>query len=131
MKTEQITVRLPLDDWLPPDSSVAHQDTTGPDIGFVELLYRALASVFSQMWTLAMKERLEAPCRDIVRECVAQVCLWEQNFPLGSLDMILHYLGSLRASVLENIRKISEEVIQSKSYKQPREQLAKNVVYSF
>jgi hypothetical protein len=47
MKTEKVTVRLPRDNWLSPDSFVAHQDTTGPDIGFVELLYRALASAFS------------------------------------------------------------------------------------
>jgi hypothetical protein len=128
MKTERVTISLPLEDWVVSGTSVTHGDPSVPDMGFVELFYRTLASAFNQIWTMALKERLEAPCRDVVQECVAQVCLWEQNFFQGSLDIILHYSGSLRASVLDNIRKTGQEVIQSKSYSLPGCQFANNVV---
>lgn len=109
-------VGLPVDQWIASDSATAHHQSLDPDSGLIENLYRQLSLLLSELWITVFQKHLHGAARGIMKDVVAKLCLWKENFLPGKLDVILQYSNYLRESVLDTLCNIGEMFIQSKTH---------------
>jgi hypothetical protein len=110
------SVGLPVDQWIASDSATTHHQSLDPDAGLVETLYRQLSHSSSELWVTVFQKHLHGEARGIMKDVVAKLCLWKENFLPGKLEVTLQYLNYLRESVLDTICSIGEMFIQSKAH---------------
>ncbi|KAL2849695.1 hypothetical protein BJX68DRAFT_267011 [Aspergillus pseudodeflectus] len=85
---------------------------TDPNFGFIESLYHTCSSTLQQTWRLKSYLSVTDAQQIVLRNDVAQLSLWEENFPSARLDTILSYSNYLRIEVLENLYRIGKILVQ-------------------
>jgi hypothetical protein len=92
-----------LGEWL--ISRIDHS-TQSPDIGFVETLYQACSRALVYLWKTKFRFMLQGPHKSTLKKDVANIRLWEENFPSGSLDITHGKSRHLKMNVVENLKEI-------------------------
>jgi hypothetical protein len=99
MKAETETTNL-VDDCV-----ISRADHGGhdPELGPVEKLYRTCTSALVHLWK--SRWRLKPSVHNIIlKKDVANLRLWEENFPPGHLDTVLAQSSRLKSSTIDNLR---------------------------
>ncbi|KAJ5151022.1 uncharacterized protein N7482_010274 [Penicillium canariense] len=78
--------------------------TQDPNVGFVETLYQTCSTALVHLWRSRLRLTLLGPQRNTFKKDVANIRLWEENFPPGQLDVLLGQSGHLRTNVVENLK---------------------------
>ncbi|KAL4897871.1 hypothetical protein BDV59DRAFT_51382 [Aspergillus ambiguus] len=92
-----------LDDWVGSRIDHSIQD---PNVGFVETLYQNCSTALVHLWKSRLRYISCDSRRNILRKDIANIRLWEENFPPSYLDTILEQSPRLKANVLENLKGI-------------------------
>ncbi|KAL4941134.1 hypothetical protein BDV06DRAFT_195166 [Aspergillus oleicola] len=101
----------PLLDRFIASSSITKQDFLSPDVGPIEITYRELSEILRQLWISILGNHLQGPPRTYLEDAVAQFSLWEGNFPVGKLDLVLQYTSYLRGSLVGILREIAKVLL--------------------
>ncbi|KAJ0426158.1 hypothetical protein BJY00DRAFT_273123 [Aspergillus carlsbadensis] len=96
-----------VDSWLGSSHS-----NTDPNFGFIESLYHTCSLALQHVWKFKSFLGLTEPQRNSFQSDVAQLSLWEENFPSSHLDTILHHSTYLQIEVLENLYRIGRILTQ-------------------
>lgn len=98
-------------------SSTTNHGTLDPNIGFVEALYQTCSTIFICLWGSRFRSMPYGPRKNTLKKDIAQLRLWEENFPPNRLDIILEYSSSsrLKMNVIENLYEIGKILMQCKS----------------
>lgn len=76
-----------------------------PDLGPVESLYRTCTTALVHLWRSHW--RLKPSVHNIMlKKDVANIRLWEENFPPGQLDTVLGQSSRLKANTIGNLRRM-------------------------
>ncbi|KAL2828863.1 hypothetical protein BJY01DRAFT_228203 [Aspergillus pseudoustus] len=102
-----ISSSLVVDSWI--QSSQSELD---PNFGFIESLYHTCATTLQQLWKARSCLSLADAQQASLKNDVAQLTLWEENFPSCRLDTILGHSNYLRIEVLENLYGIGKILMQ-------------------
>ncbi|KAN0085427.1 hypothetical protein V8E54_001894, partial [Elaphomyces granulatus] len=94
-----------LDGWV--ISRIDHS-TQDPNFGFVETLYQACSTALAHLWRSRFRLISHGPRENTLKKDVANLWLWEENFPPGHLDTILGHSGHLKTNVVENLNEIGK-----------------------
>ncbi|CAI7569089.1 unnamed protein product [Penicillium bialowiezense] len=92
-----------LGDWVLSRSERIAQD---PNIGFIETLYHTCSSALVYLWRYRFRFAPQGPRKNTLRKDVADIRMWEENFPPGRLDDILRQSRHLKLNVVENLKGI-------------------------
>lgn len=92
-----------LGDWVLSRSDHSAQD---PNIGFVETLYHTCSRALVYLWRYRFRFAPQGPRKNTLKKDVADIRLWEENFPPGRLDAILGQSHHLKLNVVENLKGI-------------------------
>ncbi|KAL3468894.1 hypothetical protein BJX99DRAFT_242539 [Aspergillus californicus] len=90
-----------VDSWI--ESSHSNLD---PNFGFIESLYHTCSAALQRVWKSKSSLSLTAAQQNLLKNDVARLDLWEENFPSCRLDTILGHSSYLRAEVLQNLYRI-------------------------
>jgi hypothetical protein len=102
MKATRETTEL-LGDWVM--SGIDHS-TQDPNVGFVETLYQTCSTALIHLWRSRFRLTSHGPHKNTLKKDVANIRLWEENFPPGYLDTILGQSDHLKTNVIENLKGI-------------------------
>jgi hypothetical protein len=94
-----------LNDWLVSRIDYSTQD---PNIGFVESLYQTCSAALVYLWKSHFRSKSDILHRRTLQKDVANIRLWEENFPSGHLDTILGESSDLKINVVENLTEIGK-----------------------
>jgi hypothetical protein len=89
-----------LRDWFLSGVDNSDQD---PNIGLVESLYQACSEALVYLWKTRFRLDSHTSSNRSLQKDVANIRLWEQNFPSGRLDHILGESSDLKINVLDNL----------------------------
>lgn len=92
-----------LSEWVLSRSDHSTQD---PNIGFVETLYHTCSTALVYLWRSRFRFTSQIPRKNTLKKDVADIRLWEENFPPGHLDAILEQSRHLKTNVIENLKGI-------------------------
>ncbi|KAJ5496245.1 hypothetical protein N7463_008232 [Penicillium fimorum] len=102
MESTKETTQL-LSDWV--ISRIDHS-TQDPNFGFVETLYQTCSTALIYLWRSQFRLTLHGPHKNTLKKDVANIRLWEENFPSGHLDTIMGQSSHLKTNVVENLKEI-------------------------
>ncbi|KAI2842542.1 hypothetical protein CBS147343_5157 [Aspergillus niger] len=91
------------EDWL---TYRTDQSTLDPNLGFVELFYQTCSAALVHLWRSHFRSTIRGSHRNTLKKDVANIDLWEENFPIGHLDTILGRSQPLKLNVIENLKGI-------------------------
>ncbi|KAJ5827300.1 hypothetical protein N7447_004063 [Penicillium robsamsonii] len=92
-----------LSDWV--ISRIDHS-TQDPNVGFVETLYHTCSTALVYLWRSRFRLIPHDSYKNTLKKDVANIRLWEENFPPGHLDTILGQSCHLKTNVIENLKGI-------------------------
>ncbi|CAI7609755.1 unnamed protein product [Penicillium palitans] len=97
-----------LSDWV--ISRIDHS-TQNPNVGFVETLYHSCSTALVYLWRSKFRLIPHHPHKNTLKKDVANLRLWEENFPPGHLDTILGQSCHLKRNVVENLKGIGNNLM--------------------
>ncbi|KAL4805217.1 hypothetical protein BDV18DRAFT_26095 [Aspergillus unguis] len=98
--------------WLVDSWIASSQSNLDPNFGYIESLYNTCTTALQQLWKSRSSLSLTDGQQFSLKNDVAQLSLWEENFPSCRLDTILGHSNYLRIEVLENLYGIGKILMQ-------------------
>ncbi|KAF9882694.1 hypothetical protein FE257_005521 [Aspergillus nanangensis] len=89
--------------WLVDSWIESSQSNLDPNFGFIESLYQTCTTTLQQLCKSRSSLSLTDAQQTALKNDVAQLRLWEENFPSCRLDTILSHSNYLRIEVLKNL----------------------------
>ncbi|KAL4739361.1 hypothetical protein BDV11DRAFT_170158 [Aspergillus similis] len=97
-----------IDAWLSSTSASSTSNIVNPDFGYVEALYQTCSTVLGELWKSKLKYMPRSPQKTTLKNDIAQLRLWIENFEPTCMDTVLEQSGDLKISVVDNLCQIGQ-----------------------
>ncbi|KAL2844406.1 hypothetical protein BJX68DRAFT_242960 [Aspergillus pseudodeflectus] len=100
-------------EWITSSTSTGSVSTIlNPNLGYIEAFYQTCLVIFGELWTSHLKKQPRSPRKTAMKNSIAQLRLWIENFEPFCMDTVLEQTGDLKISVVENLCEIGRILLR-------------------